>query len=251
MTDEEAWHAGFKREPDTESRTRFGLLLVAISAAFAIQGVATPGRWEQLAVALLLGVTLLLALSVAETERRIMQAAIVVVVVIGVFSVIAAITGDSQSVSAKIANVLLVLLAPPAILLGIVRNLRARNRVTIEAVFGVLCLYLLLGMLFAFVYALIGRVDGTFFANGVSTTTARVIYFSFATLTTVGYGDYTAGSNLGHTLAVTEALFGQIYLVTVVAVIVGNLGRSSLPEARRNQGADAEPGDAREAEPGE
>jgi hypothetical protein len=40
----------------------------------------------------------------------------------------------------------------------------------------------------------------------------------------VGYGDLTAKSNLGHTLSNAEALVGQIYLVTVVSLIVGNLG---------------------------
>ena len=49
------------------------------------------------------------------------------------------------------------------------------------------------------------------------------IYFSYATLTTVGYGDLVAATNLGRSLAITEALLGQIYLVTVVALIVGNL----------------------------
>ena len=42
-------------------------------------------------------------------------------------------------------------------------------------------------------------------------------------MTTVGYGDFTARTNLGHTLSVTEALIGQIYLVTVVATIVTRL----------------------------
>ena len=55
-------------------------------------------------------------------------------------------------------------------------------------------------------------------------TIANCLYFSFTTLTTVGYGDLTAASNLGHTLAMSEALVGQIYLVTVVSLIVGNLG---------------------------
>jgi voltage-gated potassium channel Kch len=49
------------------------------------------------------------------------------------------------------------------------------------------------------------------------------LYFSFATLTTVGYGDLVAATDLGRSLAVSEALIGQIYLVTVVALIVGNL----------------------------
>ena len=50
------------------------------------------------------------------------------------------------------------------------------------------------------------------------------LYFSFVTLTTVGYGDVLTRSDLGHTLAVTEALVGQIYLVTVVALLVSDLG---------------------------
>ena len=48
-------------------------------------------------------------------------------------------------------------------------------------------------------------------------------------MTTVGYGDYTARTNLGHTLAITEALVGQIYLVTVVAAIVGRLVPRGAP----------------------
>ena len=52
---------------------------------------------------------------------------------------------------------------------------------------------------------------------------SNCLYFSFTTLTTVGYGDFTARSDLGHTLCVFEMLIGQIYLVTVVSLIVSNL----------------------------
>ena len=51
-------------------------------------------------------------------------------------------------------------------------------------------------------------------------------------MTTTGFGDLTAAYDLGRSLAVTEALFGQIYLVTVVALIVGNLGRPSVARVR-------------------
>ncbi len=219
---------GVARVQPGEGRKRFGLLLISISAAFAVQGIANPGPWEQLLVSALLATTLLLALWVAETKPRRMHVAIVVALLLVTVSLVNAIVGKTDGVTARVANLFLVSLAPPVIVLGVVRTLRARQRVTIEAVFGVLCLYLLFGMWFAFVYGVIGRIDGTFFAGGEPTTTARALYFSFTTLTTVGYGDYTAASNLGHTLAVTEALLGQIYLVTVVAVIVGNLGRARL-----------------------
>jgi hypothetical protein len=61
------------------------------------------------------------------------------------------------------------------------------------------------------------------------------LYFSLVTLTTTGYGDLAARSALGRKLAVTEALSEQVYLVTVVAVLVGNIGRVR-PEHRDPEG---------------
>ena len=54
---------------------------------------------------------------------------------------------------------------------------------------------------------------------------SQCLYFSFTCLTTIGFGDLTARTDLGHTLSVFEGLIGQIYLVTVVSLIVANLGR--------------------------
>jgi voltage-gated potassium channel Kch len=51
------------------------------------------------------------------------------------------------------------------------------------------------------------------------------VYFSFVTLTTVGYGDLTAAFDAGRIASIFEALFGQLYLVSVVALLVANLGR--------------------------
>ena len=51
------------------------------------------------------------------------------------------------------------------------------------------------------------------------------VYFSYVTMSTVGYGDLTARGDFARMLAVTEALIGQLYLVTIVALLVGNLGR--------------------------
>ena len=80
-----------------------------------------------------------------------------------------------------------------------------------------------------------------FFAGGQLATVPHCLYFSFTSLTTVGYGDFTARTNLGHTLAVSEALLGQIYLVTVVSLIVANLGRSRprAQDTARDADADA------------
>jgi Ion channel len=125
-----------------------------------------------------------------------------------------------------------VILAPPAVVVGVARSLRAHAGVTVEAVAGVLTLYILLGMMYALAYGAIDRLAHDFFANGAKATPSICLYFSFTTLTTVGYGDLTAATNLGHTLSVSEALLGQIYLVTVVSVIVSNV-RSPRWQATR------------------
>ncbi|HJS92960.1 MAG TPA: ion channel [Solirubrobacteraceae bacterium] len=194
-------------------------------AAFVVQGVATPGPWEAVVVSALLGATLTIALWAAGAKPRVSRTASVLSVAVVGFSILEAITGDAEGVAPRIANLLLVTLAPPAVVIGVARSLRANAGVTVEAVFGVLCLYILLGMLFALVYGAIARLGYGFFTGDVEPTPSRCLYFSFTTLTTVGYGDLTAAGNLGHTLSVSEALVGQIYLVTVVSVIVSNLSR--------------------------
>lgn len=204
-------------------RERYGLLLAAITAAFWLQGIATPGPWEQVVVSVLLATTLMLAMWAADSKPAVIRAALVVAASVVIASIAEAAAGDIEGAAPRIANLLLVVLAPPAIVVGVVRSVRARGGVTIEAVFGVLCLYILVGMAFALVYGAISNLSGQFFANGIAATGARCLYFSFATLTTVGYGDLTAASNLGHTLSASEALVGQIYLVTIVSLLVSNL----------------------------
>jgi hypothetical protein len=83
-------------------------------------------------------------------------------------------------------------------------------------------------LFFAYLYSAIGAVNGHFFAGRHGATIVDYLYFSFATLTTVGYGDLTAAGDLGRMLAVSEALTGQLYLVTVVALLVGNVGRDRI-----------------------
>ena len=82
---------------------------------------------------------------------------------------------------------------------------------------------------FASLYALTGVLTGEpFFAQitpPARATTIDYSYFSFITITTVGYGDLTAAGNVGRMTASIEAVLGQLYLITVVALVVQNLGQ--------------------------
>ena len=215
-----------------DRRDRFGLLLAATVAAFAVEGIATPKVWDQVVITALLGGTLVLSFWAADARPVVMRVVITVAVLVLALSVVEAANGRVDNTAVRLANLLLVSLAPPAVVIGVVRGMRARNKITIEAVLGVICFYILLGLFFAQLYGAIGRIQGSFFSSGVQATLPEFVYFSFTTLTTIGYGDFTAASNLGHTLAVTEGLFGQIYLVTIVSLLVSNLGRSRASSGR-------------------
>jgi hypothetical protein len=207
---------------------RYGLLLAAALASVAVQGTTGPGRVQLVVVAALSGACLLLALRGAEIDRRLFALAAAAAAVVLGLSVLKAITGDLGDGAVRLMNAALVAFGPPAVALGVLRDLRSSGQVRLDAVFGVLSLYLLIGLLFAFVYGAIDGLGGDpVFAAGGSATPSHCLYFSFTTLTTVGYGDLVTRSDLGHTVAVIEALVGQIYLVTVVSLIVSNLGHAA------------------------
>ena len=105
-------------------------------------------------------------------------------------------------------------------------DFRQQGQISLHTMFGVLCIYLLIGYLFAFAFGVVDSLSST--PSSLSTRppdSHNLLYFSFATITTTGYGDLTAGTDVGRSLAIAEALIGQIYLVTGRRRDVGGLGR--------------------------
>jgi hypothetical protein len=210
--------------PDTRARMRYGLLLLATVSSLAVQGIVEPGAVQQVIVTALAGASLLLAFRAARLGPRLIQLAAALAIAALAVSIVRATSGGIGEGAAGIANAALVALGPPAIAVGLVRDLRQKGVVTVQTLLGVLSLYMLVGMAFGFVYGAIDHLGGDpFFAGGQSASVSHCLYFSFTTLATVGYGDFVARSNLGHTLSISEALIGQIYLVTVVSLIISNL----------------------------
>jgi hypothetical protein len=219
--------AGPRRAETVASTRRYLILLALILTAFVIQGVVVdPSGFSLTLLTALLGATLVLSLRVGGIIAPIRHAAAALAVLLVLATAVQALTGGVDDGALRLSNALLVAVAPVAIVMGVIRRLRATQAVTVDAVIGVVCIYVLLGMFFAFAFGAINRYGAEpFFAHGASATISNCLYFSFTTLSTVGYGDFTAASQLGHTLSVSEALLGQVYLVTVVSLIVGNLGR--------------------------
>ena len=109
-----------------------------------------------------------------------------------------------------------------------------RHRVvTMHTIFGALSAYLLIGFAFTALFtATAALTTQPLFANGDQADSDAIQYFAFITLTTTGYGDLTPAGQPGRSLAVMDALFGQIFLVTLVARLVSVFGTARQPPAR-------------------
>jgi Ion channel. len=111
---------------------------------------------------------------------------------------------------------------PAALIQGLLRLLR-REGVTLNAVAGSLAIYLSTGLIFAWIVAFVAEVSSTpYFAQHVADTQGDKVYYSFTVLTTTGFGDFTPVTAVGHSVAVIEMLVGQLYLVTVIGLLIGN-----------------------------
>ena len=151
---------------------------------------------------------------------RIAQALIPLLCVVAVASLLIGKENVAHAVTAAISAIL-VIAAP----IAIGWHLAHKLELTFENFLGAVCIYLLIAQLFATLFGLNAVIAGQpFFVQTSHPTAIDYIYFSFVTITTVGYGDFTAAMGVGKMLAMTEAVFGQLYLITVVSLVVQNLG---------------------------
>jgi hypothetical protein len=210
----------------------FGIVLVLILGALTFQ-VATPdAEWARFVTVILHGSVMMAALLASRAHVVLIRlAGVAVILALAVSGFALAGPGHVNEIPAAIVNLMFVGLTPIVVARGLIRELRDEREVTIRTMFGVLCVYLLIGSFFAFGYGVIEALaNSQFFPRVADPDPSDFLYFSFATLTTVGYGDLVTTNELGRSLAITEALIGQIYLVTVVALIIANMGR---PRPRR------------------
>ena len=209
-----------------KSRSRFGLLLAVILASALFQLAAPEADWAQFVLVALMAGTLVVSLDAARIPLRIRRVVVAGATVIVVGAGIAVLgPGDISEAIPRVLALLFVVLTPVAVVIGLSHQLREDGVVTLQSMFAGLCIYLLIAIAFSFMFGVLDNIGDPFFADGRAGTTSNLLYFSFTTMTTTGYGDFVAATQGGRALAVAEALIGQVYLVTVVALIIANLGR--------------------------
>jgi voltage-gated potassium channel Kch len=191
------------------------LLLIVVTYAIAVN----VNHRGLTALVLIQVVTVRLALRTSVAHRRVLLAADVLFGVAVAAAVANFFVKDSTRLEPYmfVAATILYFIAP----IAIVRRIAFRREVDQETMLGALAAYLFFGMAFAFTYRYIGAVQNTpFFGTGGIGSLSDDLFFSFVTLTTTGYGNLVPASNPGQSLAVFEALLGQLFLITAVGKIV-------------------------------
>ncbi len=206
---------------------RYGAVFLLTFTLLVFSVAAPAADWARaVAVGLEFG-ALMVVVATSRARVDVRRARVVMVGVTAIAVVVAIGTGLLSKGVVFVISGLVAALIPAALVRGLWRLVRERG-VTLQAVAGALAIYLLIGLLFAWTVGFVATVEsGPYYTNGDDATSGANVYFSFTVLTTTGFGDYVAATRAGHTLAVVEMLVGQLYLVTVIGVLVGGLARRS------------------------
>lgn len=219
-------------EADRPAQFRYGIVFL-LTLALVVFIIAAPAAdWSRAAAIAIEGLALVFALATAREPQEIRRHRAVGVGAVMILLIILIVTGAAPHQLTDAANVIITAAIPVVILGGLLRLLSQRG-VTIQAVAGALAIYLSLGLLFAWIIGFITHVNSTlYFAQHTNGTEGDRLYFSFTVLTTTGFGDFSAATPVGHALTVIEELTGQLYLVTVIGLLIGNyVGRQKTMQS--------------------
>ncbi|GMQ92764.1 MAG: hypothetical protein BMS9Abin12_0241 [Acidimicrobiia bacterium] len=215
---------------------RFGLVLALTTisvSVLALVDLDDPGEnlrssVGRLVVTFTVGITLLIALRASGVTRSWQRFADIVIgltlVAEVIFELLTPFLDLAPSLNPGRPSALWVAIAvlSPIVVL---RRVLSHSAVTYETLAGALSVYLLVAIAFSYLFLEVQRFGSVPFF-GVEESTSSFMYFSLVTVTTVGYGDLAAVSDLGRYLATAEAIIGQVFLVTIVARLVSLYSRA-------------------------
>ena len=205
------------------SADSYGLVLLLVVVTYVVS-VSVTEQWAASVVLTVQLATVWLTLRTSQARRAVRLVASIVLCLAAVVAVVSYFAHKPGEQLGGIFTVccLLYLIAP----FSIVRHLLVRRAIDIETLLGAIAAYLLIGMFFAFAYKAAGEFGSVpFFGSAGPGTLSQDLFFSFVTMTTVGYGNLVPAANPGQTFAVLEAVTGQLFLVVAVGKIISSMPR--------------------------
>ena len=214
---------------------RYGMVFALILVLLLFEVVTPSADWARAIDVALAGAALAVAVATSRARAQVRRTRALVVGSFALLVVIGIAAGLFDAAVTFIVVTLLIACIPPALIGGVWRLVKGSG-VTIQVVAGALTIYLVVGLLFASVISFAVNVEnGPYFSQGAGVSNGERVYYSFTVLTTTGFGDYTPAQPFGHALAVLEMLTGQLYLVTVIGLVVGNFAGRRLGGGTNDQ----------------
>lgn len=203
---------------------RFELVLLFVIITIAVQGLVdvSGSALARTFAHAITGLSLLAAVRATGARRQWRRAVdVLVVLVLAVSAASVAVRwGSNESAVPPETSWLIAAALTPVL---VARRLLQHEVVTLQTIMGAVAAYLQIAVAYAFLFQTIDAYSATDFF-GQSTSTTTYMYFSLVTISTVGYGDFVAVTNLGRLASASEAVLGQVFLVTFVALIVSRFG---------------------------
>ena len=200
-------------------------LLISLLLLFLLSPFVAAARYGTVVINIAFSIVLLAGIYAMSEQRRLF-----VVTLIGSVAAVATnllmVVFQSEWIAIAWHGFTLLLLGLFSV--GILKDVLRRGQISTDKICGAICVYLLIGFAWAFGYGIIELINPGSFSGlaetDASTHVGRIMqlrYFSFATLTTLGFGDILPRSSAARTLATLEAMTGQIYLTVLIARLVG------------------------------
>jgi hypothetical protein len=218
-TDDEDEAGAEARPPQFRYFGVLGLMLLCVVFLIASPNV----DWSRAVAIAIEGAALVLTVATSRQRESVRRRRAAIVGAVMIAGVLLIALGVISRGTTALFGLIITVAIPVALARGLLRLL-GRHGVTLQSVAGSLAIYLSIGLIFAWVVGFTAAIsDAPYFAQKKAQADAGTsVYFSFTVLTTTGFGDYTPATPAGHAIGVIEMLTGQIYLVTVIGLLIGS-----------------------------
>jgi hypothetical protein len=214
----EIWADRVRSKLEEFSRSFF-IVILLVAAVYLIAESYAGDEWAQIPISLLVYTAVLIAIRGMSGSQRMFNLHVAVIVpaflltLLGVLVETGALLVPGQVVTTALS------ITVPAMVLKFVLT---SGRINSNVIFAAISVYLMLGIVFGTIFTWLAYGDPAAFAppQEVDSGDSSLFYYSFVTLTTLGFGDIAPVSETARALTVIEALAGQIYLVVLVARLV-------------------------------
>ncbi len=206
------------RERAERVRDAFGLVLLLVLLTYVLASLLGDKGWSAVVLCLTASATSVVALASSHAPHRYVRIAIwfsALALALSLLDLVA----DSH-LMLNLSSLIEVLLLGGA-MVAVLQRVVVAAEVGVRTILGALSVYAVLGIFFTYIYAAVGRLQGTpFFEGHPHVGQGDYIFFSYTTLTTTGFGDLVPGGQPGRMISGLEMMIGQIFLVTLVAGLV-------------------------------